>query len=403
MRGLVARRRARTTGLAVLVVALAGAEVPLDRAAHALSVSNTGFAFLICAAFASVGLLLTQRLPRNPIGWLLVAFAVIVLCGDCAGDYSQLAYSYGHRSLPLSGPVAIIATVAAVAPILLLALPILLFPDARLSSRWRGLLWAYTFACAAFLLGLTAASVVAVTQPHVQVSASGTLVLANSPRGPTAAFAALKLAAVLLVAPLWISTLVRQVVSYRRSSGLERLQLKWLVAGGAGSLTAVVFFVAGGGSGNSALSDLLSTVFGTLFAALPVSMGIAILRYRLYELDRLISRTLSYAILTALLVGIFIVLIALTTNTLALSGRVGVAASTLAAAALFNPLRVRVQRSVDRRFNRARYDAEATVAAFTARLRDAVEIDEVQAELLATVRGAVEPAHASVWIRAGHQ
>ena len=104
-----------------------------------------------------------------------------------------------------------------------------------------------------------------------------------------------------------------------------------------------------------------------------------------------VSRTLSYAILTALLVGTFVGLIALTTNTLALSGRVGVAASTLAAAALFNPLRVRIQRLVDRRFNRARYDAEATVAAFTARLRDAVEIDAIRADLLDAVNRAVQP------------
>jgi ABC-type bacteriocin/lantibiotic exporter with double-glycine peptidase domain len=121
--------------------------------------------------------------------------------------------------------------------------------------------------------------------------------------------------------------------------------------------------------------------------------------YRLYEIDRLISRTLSYAILTALLVGVFIGLIALTTNTLAFSGRVGVAASTLAAAALFNPLRKRIQRLVDRRFNRARYDAEATVAAFTARLRDAVEIDAIRADLLDAVNRAVQPTHASVWIK----
>jgi ABC-type bacteriocin/lantibiotic exporter with double-glycine peptidase domain len=126
---------------------------------------------------------------------------------------------------------------------------------------------------------------------------------------------------------------------------------------------------------------------------------VGILRYRLYEIDRLISRTLSYAILTALLVGAFIGLIALTTNTLALSGRVGVAASTLAAAALFNPLRKRIQRLVDRRFNRARYDAEAIVAGFTARLRDAVEIDAIRTELLEVVNRAVQPTHSSVWIR----
>jgi hypothetical protein len=123
------------------------------------------------------------------------------------------------------------------------------------------------------------------------------------------------------------------------------------------------------------------------------------MRYRLYEIDRLISRTLSYAILTALLAGTFIGLIALTTDTLALSGRVGVAASTLAAAALFNPLRIRVQRLVDRRFNRARYDADATVAAFSAALRDAVDLDTVRAELLAAVQHAVQPSSASIWIR----
>ena len=139
--------------------------------------------------------------------------------------------------------------------------------------------------------------------------------------------------------------------------------------------------------------------FAVGLTALPVAMGVGILRHRLYEIDRLISRTLSYAILTGLLVGTFIGLVALTTNTLAISGRVGVAASTLAAAALFNPLRKRIQHLVDRRFNRARYDAEATVAAFTARLRDAVELDTIRADLLAAVTRAVEPTHASVWIK----
>jgi hypothetical protein len=151
--------------------------------------------------------------------------------------------------------------------------------------------------------------------------------------------------------------------------------------------------------GASLLSQIWSQVPWIALAALPASISVAVLRYRLYDIDRLISRTLAYAILTALLVGTFIGLIALTTDTLALSGRVGVAASTLTAAALFNPLRVRVQRLVDRRFNRARYNAEATVAAFTARLRDAVEIDTIRADLLDAVNRAVEPTHASVWIR----
>jgi ABC-type bacteriocin/lantibiotic exporter with double-glycine peptidase domain len=135
------------------------------------------------------------------------------------------------------------------------------------------------------------------------------------------------------------------------------------------------------------------------FSALPISIGVAILRYRLYDIDRIVSRTLSYAILTGLLAGVFIGLIALTTNTLAFPGRVGVATSTLIAAALFNPLRARIQRLVDRRFNRTRYNADATVAAFTARLRDAVEMDTIRADLLDAVNRAVQPTHASVWIK----
>ena len=127
--------------------------------------------------------------------------------------------------------------------------------------------------------------------------------------------------------------------------------------------------------------------------ALPIGLGVAILKYRLYEIDRLISRTISYLLVTGLLVGVFVGLVGLTTRVLPFSSPVGVAASTLAAAALFNPLRLRVQRLVDRRFNRARYDAEETVTAFRMRLREAVDLDTVQRELLRTVDRAVEPAH----------
>ena len=150
---------------------------------------------------------------------------------------------------------------------------------------------------------------------------------------------------------------------------------------------------------SSAPGVVNAVLFPIALSALPLAMGVGILRYRLYDIDRLVSRTLSYALLTALLVGTFVGLVALTTNTLALSGRVGVAASTLVAAALFSPLRIRLQRVVDRRFNRAHYDAEATVAAFNARLRDAVEIDAIRTDLLDAVTRAVQPTHASVWIK----
>jgi hypothetical protein len=129
-----------------------------------------------------------------------------------------------------------------------------------------------------------------------------------------------------------------------------------------------------------------------------VSIGVAVLRYRLFDIDRIISRTLAYAIVTGLLVGVYAGLVLLATRVVSITAPVAVAASTLAAAALFNPLRRRVQRVVDRRFNRARYDAGRTVAAFAARLQDTVDLDSVRDDLAGVVQQALEPAHVSVWL-----
>jgi hypothetical protein len=189
---------------------------------------------------------------------------------------------------------------------------------------------------------------------------------------------------------------VGQALSYRRSSGERRLQLKWLVGGSA---VAVV-----GGALGVPLSDSPSGVLHIVGSigiaavlALPVSMGVAILKYRLYDIDRLISRTLAYAIVTGLLVGVYAGVVALA-GAASFSSPVEVAAATLAAAALFNPLRRRVQKIVDRRFNRARYNADQTVAAFAARLQDTVDLDSVRADLAGVVQQALEPAHVSLWI-----
>lgn len=137
--------------------------------------------------------------------------------------------------------------------------------------------------------------------------------------------------------------------------------------------------------------------FDVIFLLIPAVAGIAILKYRLYDIDRLISRTLAYAIVTGLLVGVYAGLVLLATEVLGFHTAVAVAAATLVAAALFNPVRLRVQRIVDRRFNRVRYDADRTVAAFVAVLRGAVDLDAIEADLLATVNKAVEPAHIGLW------
>jgi hypothetical protein len=197
------------------------------------------------------------------------------------------------------------------------------------------------------------------------------------------------------------------VLSYRRAvkgggeaGGERRQQLKWLLAGSA--VAGASFAVISSQSGrHSLLVQILAAIafFGML--AIPVSIGGAILKYRLYDIDRVVSRTLAYAIVTGLLVGVYAGLVLLATQVLRFHSSVAVAAATLAAAALFSPVRRQVQRAVDRRFNRARYDADQAVAAFAARLKDAVDTDSTRRELVEVVHRSLEPAHVSVWIRPG--
>ena len=186
-----------------------------------------------------------------------------------------------------------------------------------------------------------------------------------------------------------LAGVISMIVRFRRSGTEQRLQLKWFLY--ASAIAAVVVFVAAQFTNDPLLE------WEIVFPLIPAAVGIAILKYRLYDIDRLISRTLGYAIVTGLLVGLYAGLVLLATQGLSITSPVAVAASTLAAAALFSPLRRRVQRMVDRRFNRVRYDADQTVAAFAARLRGAVDLDAVRSDLLTVVNTAVEPAHISVW------
>jgi len=186
-------------------------------------------------------------------------------------------------------------------------------------------------------------------------------------------------------------SVVAVVVRFVKSAGEERLQLKWCAAA---ALALAVVFVASVWVTSAALNVLQSVAFVGLWTAIAV----AVLKYRLYDIDRVISRTLAYAIVTGLLVGVYAALVLLTTEVFRLHSTVAVAASTLAAAALFNPLRRRVQQVVDRRFNRARYDAEQTVAAFAARLKNTVDLDSIRDDLATVVGQTLEPAHLSLWI-----
>jgi hypothetical protein len=196
---------------------------------------------------------------------------------------------------------------------------------------------------------------------------------------------------------LALSWVVRRIVGYRHTTGVVRQQFKWLALGAVCLMISLVVSLI-----TPSKQDFTSTVENvvTNIAALPfpLTVGIAVLRYRLYDIDRVISRTVSYALLTGVLIGFYVGMVAFATRVLPFSSPVAVAGSTLAAAAGFNPLRKRLQHGVDRRFNRARYDGDAIAAAFAERLRGTVELDAVREELIAVVRRTLEPSSASLWL-----
>jgi hypothetical protein len=299
------------------------------------------------------------------------------------------------------GAVALLLEYSWAVVTLLLLLVILLFPDGRLPSpRWRPVLWSY-LAVIACVAGCTyAAAVTALAAHPVRVDPGGGLAAVDVPSGSSAWLGRFDQVSFPVLAAFWVSFVAAQVLSWRRSSGDRRQQLKWLMSG-AGALAASQAIIQPVLNFGPGLPDQVQLVLNVLLglgaAALPACLGIAILRYRLYDIDRIISRTLAYAIVTGLLIGLYAGLVLLATQALSFRTSVAVAASTLAAVALFNPLRRRVQRMVDRRFNRARYDADQTIAAFAARLKDTMDLDAVQNDLATAVHHALEPVHVSVW------
>ena len=338
---------------------------------------NQKFATIpVMLAFAVVGALVAAR-TGNRLGWLFLAAGTV-------GAVSLAVEAYAARvpadQLPGAAWAGWIFTVVLGMVGTLFFLVPLLFPDGRPPSRrWWPVVWV------AIIDGLVQMVTVAVSDANFTN---------NFPklRDPVTVVAPLgwaynqALAVGLLVL---LAGGVSMIVRFRRSGQEERLQLKWFMY--ASAIAVVVIFVASELSNNPLLE------WEIVFPLIPAAVGIAILKYRLYDIDRLISRTLGYAIVTGLLVGLYAGLVLLATQVLSIKSPVAVAASTLAAAALFSPLRRRVQHVVDRRFNRVRYDADQTVAAFAARLQEGAALDAVRSDLLAVVTTAVEPAHLSVW------
>jgi len=360
-------------------------------------VFNGALPLVIGVPCAGVGTLVARRQPRNPIGWLFLVTGACLFLSTAGSDYALLAYRLGHR-LPL-GALGLALGQLWGTGLVLLFVVILLFPDGRLPSRfWRATLWVFGTVYAVLQVATAVAVAAALAAHPLRVDSNGGLSALDHPAGW---YNLIQGPATVVLIALTLCFVARQALSWRRSSSERRQQLKWLASGAAVTLVCGVLSASLSSSGSTIVSVVGNYAwFG--WAALPVSIGIAILRYRLYDIDRIISRTLAYAIITGLLAGVYTGLVLLATRVLSFHTPVAVAASTLAAAALFNPLRHRVQRAVDRRFNRARYNASQTVAAFAARLQDALDLDAVQEDLAGVVHQALEPAHVSVWISQRH-
>ena len=382
-------------GVGLAAVAACAAFDIVDRAhLHSFDdVQPTGL--VLGVSFTCLGTLVALRRPENRIGWIYLLIGVVLPIQSVATLY------YEHSVIDGGLPGARWAAWAndwlslPVFPTGLALFAFLLFPRGRLPSRrWRPV------AVAAIALGL-ALFVLTVLDPTPLDVVTGFPKVPNPTgvaafRGAPHVVSGLMYFAGLALIAVTIGGLV---VRGRRASTQERQQVKLVAYAASVTIAALcvaaVVSLAGVALGNTVWEIPIVLGFGV---AVPAAFGVAILRHRLYEIDRLISRTLSYALLTGSLVAVFVGLVLLTTRVLPFSSPVGVAASTLAAAGLFAPLRSRLQRLVDRRFNRAHYDAEATISAFATRLRDAVDTETVLGELAAAAARSVQPAHVSVWI-----
>jgi MFS family permease len=344
-------------------------------------------------AFMVVGALIVARRPSNAIGWLFSGVGLLAMAAFLAEEYTLFAYVTRPGALP-GAIVAAWYWAWAAFPVfgLTFTFTLLLFPTGRLLSPcWRPLAWLAG-------LDLGAITVLAALQPtltvgHDKRAVANPIGISGLPHPEQGAVGAVLTGLFTLTA---IAACVSLVLRFRRARGEERQQVKWFAY--AASLMVIAFLV--GALLVPAGGDLIAAL---TIALLPVAVGIAILRYRLYDIDRLINRTLVYGLLTAIL-GLGYAATVLVLGQL--FGGIGaeppswvVAGATLAVAALFQPARRRIQQAVDRRFNRRKYDAAKTVGTFGARLRDEIDLNTLSAELLAVVDQTMQPTRSSLWLR----
>jgi hypothetical protein len=369
---------------------------------HPLSVANgnfqrqPGFALALLLAFTAfmvVGAVIVAHRPGNAIGWLFSAIGLLTSTGTLALDYAEYAYVTRPGSLPGALLAAWYQWWWLPMFALILVFTPLLFPAGRLlSPRWRPVAVVAAAATTAIAVG-------GALQPTLKLQNEDYTVRnpvgLNSVPGPEEGLLGNVLFSLLVFCA--VSALVSLVLRFRRSRGVERQQLKWFTYA---VVLAILFQLVTVPVPQDAIRDVL---FGLTVGFIPIAAGIAILRYRLYDIDRLINRTLVYGLLTAILgLGYAATVLVLGQQ----FGGIGakppslvVAGVTLAVAALFQPARRRIQAVVDRRFNRRKYDAAKTVEAFSARLRDQIDLDTLSAELLAVVNQTMQPTGVWLWLR----
>jgi hypothetical protein len=351
---------------------------------------------VVAVCFSVIGAVITPRFPpSNPIGWFFCAIGLVGSARLFSAQYAALALSAERGSLPGGMALSWIASWLWVLHVGLFVFLALLFPDGKLASgRWRPFAW---FAAAAVVVGLLAAA--------LSPGPIRGLEPIDNPLGIEEA-SNFVVALEVLIFGLGLGAAASMFARLRRARGVERQQLKWFayavaVLAGGTTLTNVVSNAVG--VGWLRWVGFLPTIVGLV--GLPVAVGVAILRYRLYNIDLLINRTLVYGVLTATLALIYFGGVAATEAIFrALTGQeqqpqLAVVVSTLVIAALFIPLRRRIQSFIDRRFYRSKYDAAKTLEAFSAKLRDETDLDALSDELVGVVRETMQPAHVSLWLR----
>ncbi len=340
----------------------------------------------------SVGALLASRRPRHPVGWLLLALGLSVVVSGVTDGYARVGLLARPGTLPAAAYVAVYASESFLLWPPIISFILLLTPTGSLPSRrWRWWAWAAAAAPALFLV--FGAFVRGSLEAPYQSVSNPLAIPALAAGWWSPVFAGLTGAVTSLSVPV---AAVAMALRFRGARGVERQQLRWVALAAGLAALAVLGSVAGAATGNAPVRDWLSAM---CVALMPLAIAAAILRYRLYDLDRIISRTLAYGLLTVLLGGAYAGVVLGLGQLVGQDRSLVVAGATLALAAAFQPARRRVQQLVDRRFNRRRYDAARTIEAFSLRLRQQVDLDALRAELVAVVEQTMQPTRASLWLR----